>query len=433
MNRSFRWAFPLRIKCLMRLMSILIPIAVYNIILTIELTPHSANAFYFYFYFHNATVKVDSDATSPNDAPRPPEIYTRPKDMYPAIHSTDTELYPDIYPNMTQNLVDFAVTGFAKCGTTFLQRKILGASPHIFMGAKDNRGNYEEMHQMAFGNLTGFLAYFQSHNSSTDNKRGFKEPLALMWEPTLYHLSTYFPEIKLIVAIRHPIPWFESLYNYRMRTVDSFSYDFNITPHNRIGECKREIKSKWNVCTSQHQPCITNEPGFGCTDWSNYHVHLSRLGWTPRNSTREMTLLHNRLEQTYNFSQSRMFLMESKQLNSWNNLSRADALIHDLESFLDLDVGSLPTFEQIPNESITREISEQALKRFISICDEEYGDLRQILLQQAVYVMNRIIYVHFFAQAQVYIFYLLFICTEKGGVCMDSRVFLAVTVRFFPY
>ena len=125
--------------------------------------------------------------------------------------------------------------------------------------------------------------------------------------------------------------------------------------------------------------------------------------------------------------------MESKQLNSWNNLARADALIHDLESFLDLDVGSLPTFEQIPNESITREISEQALKRFISICDEEYGDLRQILLQQAVYVMNRIIYVHFFAQAQVYIFYLLFICTEKGGVCMDSRVFLAVTVRFFPY
>ena len=172
-----------------------------------------------------------------------------------------------------------------------------------------------------------------------------------------------------------------------------YALDFNITPHNRIGECRREINSKWrHVCTSNHQPCITYQPGFGCTDNANYHVHLSRLGWTPRNSSRELNLLHHRLEKSYDFSQSRMFLMETNQLDTRKSPSRANALIHDLESFLELSPGALPTFEQIPNDPNTTnhkdvsEISEHILKRFISICDDDYGDLRQILLQQAVYV-----------------------------------------------
>ena len=284
----------------------------------------------------------------------------------------------------------FAVAGFPKSGTTLLLRGILGASPHIYMGAKYEEGIYAEMHQLALGNLPEFISYFQSHNSSSV-KRGFKEPLALTWEPSLYHMSTYFPKIKLIAAIRHPIPWFESYYNYRMRFSHTFASDFNITPHNRIGVCKRQIPSKWNACTSHHQPCVIYEPEFGCSDWSNYHVHLSRLGWTPRNSTREKNLLHNRLEQSYDFSQSRMFLIESNQLDSRNSKSRADTMIHDLESFLELEFGSLPTFEQIPNDSATRNhwdnSSEHSLKRLISICDHEYADLRKILLEQAKYVI----------------------------------------------
>ena len=304
--------------------------------------------------------------------------------------STDTEFfYPNITPNMTQDLIDFSVPGFPKCGTTFLLRGILGASQHIYMGAKDENGWYTEMHQLARGNLTGFLSYFQSNNVSSV-KRGFKNPVALISEPILYHMSTYFPKIKMIVSIRHPITWFESLYNYRIRSTQGRRYA-NVTAHNRIGECKRSPKRY--VCTSQHQPCITYEPGFGCTDWANYHVHLSRLGWTPRNSHRELNLLHHRLENTFNFSQSKLFLMETNQLDSRKNMSSANALIHDLESFLELDPGSLPTFDTIPDDPHTTnhvdesEINENVLKRFISICDDQYGDLRQILLQQAVYVI----------------------------------------------
>jgi hypothetical protein len=299
--------------------------------------------------------------------------------------SPDTLVYPGISSNMTKDLIDFAVIGFPKCGTTFLLTDVLGASPHVYMGAQDARGNYDEMHHLAKGKLPEFMSYFQYQNSSSI-KRGFKEPSGLHWEPTLYHLSTFFPKTKLIVSIRHPILWFESLYNYRMRTDYRYAVNFNITPHNRVGECKRELKSKWRRCTSTDQPCIKYQAGFGCTDEANYHVHLSRLGWTPRNSSRELTLLHHRMEQTFKFSQSRLFLMELNQIDPRKSKTRADALINDLESFLELEQGSLPRFKKISNESY--KTSELALKRLISICDDEYHGIRKILLEQAKYVLN---------------------------------------------
>jgi len=318
---------------------------------------------------------------------------------YHYVNTTSSSLeedfsYPNIYPTMTQDLIDFAVVGFPKCGTTFLLRGILGSSPHIYMGPKNARGDYLEMHQMAFGNLSGFLSYFPSHKSPSV-KYGFKEPLSLYWEPSLYHMSTYFPKAKLIVTLRHPIPWFESLYNYRMRWDERYWSDFNITPHNRIGECSREMPpplSKWSACKS-NQPCVTYKPDFGCTDLSNFHIHLSRLGWTPRSSTRELTLLDNRLVNTFDFSQTQMFLMESNQLDSRQNETRVNALIHDLESFLESEPGSLPNAEEVSHDSMTMNHVDKSelnddhvLKRLISICDDEHRDLRKVLLKQAKYV-----------------------------------------------
>jgi hypothetical protein len=295
--------------------------------------------------------------------------------------SADTLVYPGIFPNMTQDLIDFAVIGFPKCGTTFLLRDILGASPQVYMGAQNSKGFYLEMHDLAYGKLPEFISYFQHHNSSSI-KRGFKEPRSLHWEPTLYHLSTFFPKTKLIVSIRHPISWFESMYNYRMRMDDKYALDFKITPHNRVGQCKRQIKSIWTNCTAHDQPCIKYHSGFGCTDEANYHVHFSRLGWTPRNSSRELNLLHHRIEQTYNFSQSRLFLMELNQIDPRQNKTRADAVINDLESFLELGKGSLPRFKD-KSSGPSYKTSEAALKRLISICDDEYRDIRKVLLKQA--------------------------------------------------
>jgi len=105
-------------------------------------------------------------------------------------------------------------------------------------------------------------------------------------------------------------------------------------------------------------------------------------------------LLDHRLVNTFDFTQSRMFLIENNQLDSRKNGNRTNALIHDLESFLELQPGSLPNEEQISKDSMTMnrvdksELNEEhILKRLISICDDEYRDLRKVLLRQAQYVI----------------------------------------------
>ena len=338
---------------------------------------HGNYYYYYQYYIYNNTM-----AASPILEPTTTATTTIEQDF----------AHPDIFPNMTQDRIDLAVIGFAKCGTMVLLRGILGGSSDVYMGDKDSRGNYREMHHMAFGHLSEFLSYFPSHRPNPSLQQGFKDPIALLWEPSLYHISTYFPKAKLIATVRHPIPWFESLYNYMMIKDERYWSDLNITPHNRIGECSRQMSqplSKYSTCKS-NQTCISYKPGFGCTDWANYHVHLSRLGWTSRNSTRELSLLDHRLVNTFNFNQTKLFLMESNQLDAKKYKTHTITLIEDLESFLEMKYGSLPrSYENktifLVDKSKVKE--ETILKRLISICDDEYHDLRKLLLKQAMYVM----------------------------------------------
>jgi hypothetical protein len=304
----------------------------------------------------------------------------------PDIARSNTNRYPDISPNTTMNLLDFTVAGFAKCGTTFLMRDVLGASKHVYMGYQNSRGQYKEMHHLENdGQLPQFLTYFQSQPRSSSIKHGFKAPNTLMFDEALAHLATYFPTAKFIVSVRHPILWFQSNYNYKMR-LDKYASDPKITPHNRIGECKGSITNQHGCDT--RQSCVAYQPGFGCTDLSNWHIHLSRLGWTPRNSTREVTLLHHRMESTFDFTQSKMFILELGQLDPRKNNTGTVTLVRDLEHFLDLPPNSLPDI-QPPKETGPSKHTKKAqgnhlvLSRMIHICDEEYTDLRQVLLQQA--------------------------------------------------
>ena len=63
-----------------------------------------------------------------------------------------------------------------------------------------------------------------------------------------------FQKRKLIVAIRHPILWFESFYNFR--TVDN-KRPLHWNTEKYIGRCKRD----------EHV----------CTDHAQFHVYLSKL------------------------------------------------------------------------------------------------------------------------------------------------------------
>jgi hypothetical protein len=73
-------------------------------------------------------LKNNTDESASIDVHQQPPSSTTNMDTYFS--------YPDIFPNRTQDLIDFGIVGFAKCGTSFLLRGILGPSPYIHMGFK---------------------------------------------------------------------------------------------------------------------------------------------------------------------------------------------------------------------------------------------------------------------------------------------------------
>jgi hypothetical protein len=50
-------------------------------------------------------------------------------------------------------------------------------------------------------------------------KRGYKNPLDIRAPPSLHYLTQYFPNTTLIIGIRHPVLWFESLYNCKVQNL----------------------------------------------------------------------------------------------------------------------------------------------------------------------------------------------------------------------
>lgn len=48
-------------------------------------------------------------------------------------------------------------------------------------------------------------------------KRGYKAPRDITNTNALTAFATYFPATKLIIGVRHPVLWFQSFYNYRVR------------------------------------------------------------------------------------------------------------------------------------------------------------------------------------------------------------------------
>jgi hypothetical protein len=48
-------------------------------------------------------------------------------------------------------------------------------------------------------------------------KRGYKAPRDITNANALTAFATYFPTTRLIIGVRHPVLWFQSFYNYRVR------------------------------------------------------------------------------------------------------------------------------------------------------------------------------------------------------------------------
>jgi len=96
-----------------------------------------------------------------------------------------------------QFLLDFAIIGIEKCGTSTLMQWI-GKHPECFC--------FQQEETSMFVNQPGVLAKRLYHQyPGEERKRGYKNPIDLFQPQSLKNFQQYFPETKLLVTMRHPV------------------------------------------------------------------------------------------------------------------------------------------------------------------------------------------------------------------------------------
>lgn len=321
-----------------------------------------------------------------------------------------------------EDMIDFAILGFEKCGTTWLKEYVLGKSQHVVIPA--GHSGTSEVHDLERDELDSFVDLFvdgmqrQRSNGQPSiwdsilhredlgsspallrgnnghrhgrfrhplPRLGYKSPGGLKKEASLRNLEFFAPHLRLLVTTRHPVWWFQSIYNYKL-----FKKGHAPPPHTLIGHCGEDCQG---IATRKDGGCLKSE-GIGiCTGAANFHHFLSRLGWTPMQTDVELDLLEHHQMSTYSFPKAQLFLMEQGQMNG-RNLTVTNGLLQDLESFLDLPNQSLPRMDKTyrvdqypssqdhPREDALAAYNETYVKEHkISICDEIHRPIRNELIK----------------------------------------------------
>ena len=250
-------------------------------------------------------------------------------DIPKVLNSTNT--------SESKDFLDFAIIGFPKCGTTFLRKTLLDPkSNKIFWGNNDT-----EIHLLRQDKLEAFLNLYQQDKNGKvkETLNAFKCPDLLYSPLAMNLLHKHFPTTNAIISVRHPITWFESFYNYRIRKGYQMS-----PPETLIGKCPKHrddgIKVEEGVLYGGDKVSIGTGHGL-CTDKARFHLALSRLGLTNALSKNEKDLLlispsednHLKWRQAHSGNR-KLFLLEIGQLST-KNRDEADQLVTDLEYFLE--------------------------------------------------------------------------------------------------
>lgn len=234
--------------------------------------------------------------------------------------------------NITGNvnwLLDFAIIGFPKSGTSTLMHYLQNQTQSVFIFRR-------ERCEMGWNQHVPLLVDLDQHYKS-HLRMGIKCPRDLEIDLALENYRQYFPKTTFIVGIRHPIQWFESFYNFRVQN------EFSMPPPQRlVGSCK---KFNQGVCTNR----------------ANFSMHLQKIE-----------------------SSRRVFLYEVSQLKDPES-ELGQIFRTDLERFLDIEIpfhGTIPHVRP-GQKPVSTEHQQQLDAKKIRICDDKYKDVRELLKAQA--------------------------------------------------
>ena len=141
---------------------------------------------------------------------------------------------------LTQSLLHFAIIGFGKCGTTTLHQFLRTHprfTPHL-------QTLENEVWALAAKDPQRLMRRLHAALPDPTKQRGYKCPGDVLGEYILDYYEKYFPDTKLLVGLRHPVWWFESLYNFRIQNFNDYR---SVPPPNElIGVCSKTTKQ---ICT----------------------------------------------------------------------------------------------------------------------------------------------------------------------------------------
>lgn len=279
----------------------------------------------------------------------------------------------DIIGNV-QFLLDFAVVGFGKCGTTSLLQWLQEKSEPSTSGSLVRAPSFEAQYlvKQRPGQLVRKMYQFateeeearEAHNMLPHEKiiKGFKNPSDIRRANSRAILTQYWPETPLIVTVRHPVEWLVSLYNYFK--IEKGRNQSNVTSYDMMAPGGRDQDG--------------NTKHYVATAKGEFHAIMAEVGKTPLVAdSPEWELLRPWLDpaDADRVREQRMpnpiFFMEMKQLAD-TNATRAKQFANDLEAFLGLPTNHLPPAMHVrPNTDRIKLTTTDHLK--MDICRPEFA------------------------------------------------------------
>jgi len=211
-----------------------------------------------------------------------------------------------------QFLLDFCIIGHPKTATSFTMDWLAQHDDEVQMYR-------HELHALQSNRPAEFVRLMYELKPGRRYKRGYKAPRDIGNVDALNLLAEYWPNANMVVGLRHPVLWFESFYNFRVRQ----GYAMPPAHHPMfMGPCS---KATHGVCTHE----------------SRFHRHLALLGKTNMSAADELDLFvpafstDNRRRPKYNPVPNKLFLYEITQLYNTNE-TRALLYRRDLSDYLGL-------------------------------------------------------------------------------------------------
>jgi len=291
-----------------------------------------------------------------------------------------------------QSLLQFGVVGFPKTGTTYLSEwlaahadlgVLLRSSPEQLALQKKKPANLvRQLHRMIH------TENYQKGSSRIGTLAGYKSPQDITTPYALDTLAVYWPQTRLIVGLRHPVLWFQSYYNFRLMEMASDGDNINSTnsttasmlfppadSYEFLGSCSKPVRGV-------------------CTDISKFHKHLSLLGKTQMNTSRELQLAappqrahQEQRPRRFAAMPNPVFLYEIDQVRD-KNKERVAQFANDLGNYLGLPSDGGLSIDLMPDapdpKNYSVRISNPILrKQLMNICEPRYELLRLELMKNA--------------------------------------------------